>query len=95
MSADSPPVAQVVWCSQETGLGSPVVTTSPSGDVIVWDANTRLYGYDADTGAVVFAGGGSADQMESAMHYYNSVIDAGGRIAVATSNPGHLYLFHP
>jgi hypothetical protein len=89
----NPPTPQVVWCTNETtALGSPIVTTSGTGDVIVWDASTHLYGYDGDTGAKVYSG---ADTMASAMHYFNTPIDAGGRIVVATSGPGHLYVFKP
>jgi hypothetical protein len=58
-----------------------MVTTSGSGDVIVWDANAHLYGYDGDTGAKVFDGGRSP--MPSTMHYFNTPIDAGGRMVVA------------
>jgi len=86
----TPPTPQVVWCSSENGLGSPMVTTTGTGDVIVWDANTHLYGYDGDTGATVYA---SAGAMASPMHYFNTPIDAGGRIVVATTAPGRLYVF--
>ena len=88
----SPPTPTVVWCSAETNVGSPMVTTSGSGDVIVWDASTHLYGYDGDTGAKVFDG--SSFTMAAALQYFNTPIDAGGRIVVATS-PGHLYVFRP
>jgi len=87
----NPPTAQVVWCSAESSMGSPIVTSSGSGDVIVWDANTHLFGYDGDTGAKVYSG---TDTMASSMHYYATPIETGGRVAVATSGPGHLYVFH-
>lgn len=88
----SPPTARVVWCTTESGLGSPMVTTTGTGDVIVWDANTRLYGYDGDTGTKVYSG---SDTMAGGMHYFNTPIDAGGRVVIATSGPGHLYVFKP
>jgi hypothetical protein len=88
----SPPTPKVIWCSVETNLGSPMVTTSGSGDVIVWDANTHLYGYDGDTGAKVFDG--SSFTMAAAIQYFNTPIDVGGRMVVATA-PGHLYVFKP
>jgi hypothetical protein len=88
----SPPTPKVVWCSLETNLGSPMVTTSGKGDVIVWDANTHLYGYDGDTGAKVFDG--SSFAMASPLESFNTPIDAGGRMVVATS-PGHLYVYAP
>jgi hypothetical protein len=59
-----------------------MVTTNGAGDVIVWDANQHLYGYDGDTGAKVFDG--SASPMPTAMHYFNTPIDAGGRMVIAT-----------
>ena len=89
----SPVTATVVWCSMETSLGSPMVTTTGGGNVIVWDANTHLFGYDGDTGATVFDG--SSFTMASPMQYFNTPIGANGRIVVATSGPGHLYVFKP
>jgi hypothetical protein len=89
----SPPMATVVWCTTDTNLGSPMVTTTGNGDAIVWAANTALFGYDGDTGAKVFDG--STSPMASAVHYYNTPIDANGRMLVATSSPGHLYVFKP
>ncbi|MDP9002588.1 MAG: hypothetical protein M3O46_21065, partial [Myxococcota bacterium] len=88
----SPPTARVVWCTAESGMGSPIVTMTGTGDAIVWDANTHLYGYDGDTGARVYAG---PDAMASPMQYFNTPINAKGRIVVATSGPGHLYVFKP
>jgi hypothetical protein len=99
----TPPTAKVVWCVAEGGLGSPIATTTDgTGNVIVWDANTRLYGYDGDTGMKVFLGGGAGDVMAARMHKFGSPIVANGRIVIATSsdnnNPGtpeHLYVFKP
>jgi hypothetical protein len=88
----NPPTPKVIWCSAEGNLGSPMVTTNGMGDVIVWDANTHLYGYDGDTGIKVFDG--TSFTMAASMHYFNSPIDAAGRMVVATS-PGHLYMFKP
>jgi hypothetical protein len=84
------PTATVVWCSTETGLGSPMVTESGDGTALVWDASTHLYAYDGDTGAKVYSG---TDTMASPMHYFNSPIDAGGRIVVASGSPPHLNMF--
>jgi hypothetical protein len=83
----NPPTASVVWCSKSTtNLGSPIVTTTDGqSSFIVWDANNRLYGYDGDTGALVFDGAAtSSDTMPDKLHYFNAPIDAKGRIAVAT-----------
>jgi hypothetical protein len=99
----TPPTAKVVWCVAESGLGSPIVTTTGgTSNVIVWDANTRLYGYDGDTGVKVFAGGAAGDVMAARLHKFGSPIVANGRIVIATSSDGnntgtpeHLYVFKP
>jgi hypothetical protein len=85
ITAGSPPTAAVVWCAAEMGLGSPMVTTASNGDVVVWDANRRLYGYDGDTGTKVFDG--TASPLPALMHYFNSPIDAAGTMVVATLGP--------
>jgi hypothetical protein len=89
----APPAPTVVWCSTETGLGSPMVTTSGAGDVIVWNANNHLFGYSGDTGAKVFDG--TSMPMASSIDHLSSPIDANGRIVVATIAPAHLYVFKP
>ncbi|HSQ68046.1 MAG TPA: hypothetical protein VLM85_32775, partial [Polyangiaceae bacterium] len=86
ISPDKPPTASVVWCSKSSSLGSPIVTT-PDGKTsfVVWDASTRLYGYDGDTGTLVFDGDKDpGDAMPDGLHYFNAPIDASGRIVVAT-----------
>jgi hypothetical protein len=93
INATSPPTATVAWCVAETNLGSPMVTTTGNGDAIVWAASGSLFGYDGDTGAKVFDG--SKSPMASPVHYYNTPIDAQGRMVVATSGPGRLYVFKP
>ncbi len=94
-TANPAPTAAVTWCSAEANLGSPMVTTTDgTSNVVVWNASTRLYGYDGDTGTKVFTGGAAGDALANAMQYFNTPIDAGqGRIAVAT--PGRLYVFTP
>ncbi len=93
VTAGNPPTAAVAWCSDEAGLGSPMVTsTDGSSNAIVWDANDHLYGYDGDTGAKVFAGGSAGDVMGQSLQYMNTFIETNGRIAVAVQ--GRLYLFH-
>ncbi len=89
----NPPAPTVIWCSAETGLGSPMVTTASSGEVIVWNANNHLFGYDGNTGAKVFDG--TNMPMASSIDHFNAVIDTDGRIAVATIAPANLYLFKP
>lgn len=92
VSAGNPPVPKVVWCSDESNLGSPIVTTTDgSSEAIVWDANDHLWAYDGDTGAKIFDG--STTLMNNAMHIFNTPIAAKGRIAIAVD--GQLYLFTP
>jgi hypothetical protein len=83
--------AKVAWCSSETGLASPMVTTTDgASDAIVWDANDHLWAYDGDTGTKLFTG--TKTQMGTAIQGWNTPIAAGkGRIAVAVN--GALYLF--
>ncbi len=93
ISTANPPVPTVAWCSKESGLSSPIVTTTDGySSVIVWDASNRLYGYDGDTGNEVYTGGASTDQMNQSLQYFNTFIETKSRIAVAVQNK--LYLFH-
>ena len=78
------------------GCGSPFVTsTDGTNDMIVWvvgteDHNTggdqRLHGYDGDTGAVVYDGGGPNELMAGTHYYSTTGIVARGRIYVAGDN---------
>ena len=52
----------------QTGSGSPwVTTTDGTNNAIVWvvgaQGDQRLHGYNGDTGAVVYAGGGANELM--------------------------------
>ena len=78
------------------GCGSPFVTsTDGASNMIVWVVGTedhltggdqRLHGYDGNTGAVIYDGGGP-DELMAGTHYYNTTgIVAGGRIYVAGDN---------
>jgi hypothetical protein len=79
------------------GCGSPFVTsTDGTNNIIVWVAGTaqrdgnpgdqRLHGYDGDTGAVVYGGGGP-DELMAGTHSYSTIgIVARGRIYVAGDN---------
>lgn len=90
----SPPTASVVWCSKATGLGSPIATTTDGkSDFVVWDAGACLYGFDAETGAVLYDGcAAPGDALPDAMHYFNAPIATGGRVVVATTG-GHLVVY--
>ena len=64
----NPPTIVFAWNMSQTGRGSPwVTTTDGTNNVIVWVAGVqgdqRLHGYDGDTGAVIYAGGGANELM--------------------------------
>ena len=54
------------------------------------EGDNRLHGYDGDTGAVVFAGGGTGDAMASTSRFITPIV-AKGHIFVAAN--GQLYAF--
>ena len=78
------------------GCGSPFVTsTDGTNNMIVWVVGTedhvtagdqRLHGYDGDTGAVVYDGGGPNELMAGTHYYSTTGIVARGRIYVAGDN---------
>src|SRR5436189_634991 len=77
----------------QNGCGSPwVSSTDGTNNMIVWAVGTgstgdqRLHGYDGDTGAVVYAGGGANELMAGTHSYSTTGIVASGRIYVATNN---------
>jgi hypothetical protein len=65
------------------------VGTHGTNNFIVWvvgtQADQRLRGYDPDTGAVIYAGGGPNELMSS-IRQWNTGIVAGGRIYFAADN---------
>jgi hypothetical protein len=88
ITATSPPAMVSAWTVSQSGKGSPFVTsTDGSNNVVVWGigagSDQRLHGFDGDTGAVVFNGGGASELM-AATHGYQTAIAARGRIFVAT-----------
>jgi hypothetical protein len=78
------------------GCGSPFVTSTDGNDnMIVWVVGTedhqtggdqRLHGYDGDTGAVIYSGGGPNEMMAGTHYYSTTGIVARGRIYVAGDN---------
>jgi hypothetical protein len=78
------------------GCGSPFVTSTDGNDnMIVWVVGTddhrtagdqRLHGYDGETGAVVYGGGGPNELMAGTHFYSTTGIAARGRIYVAGDN---------
>jgi hypothetical protein len=88
----SPMVATTVWCSTQDDLGSPMVTTTDgTSNPIVWNADSKLYGWNGDTGAVIVDGTNTA--MSTAVQKWNTPINAHGRMAVGVN--GQLYVFTP
>jgi hypothetical protein len=86
----SPPTIANAWSVSENGLGSPFVTsTDGTNNVVVWgvgaENDQRLHGFNGDTGAVVFNGGG-ANELMAGTRRWNTGIAARGRIYVTTDN---------
>ena len=98
ITATNPPTIASGWdvTRGAGGCGSPFVTsTDGTNNMIVCVVGTedhltggdqRLHGYDGDTGAAIYDGGGPNDLM-AGTHYYNTTgIVARGRIYVAGDN---------
>ncbi len=92
ITAASPPTIVFAWSQTQSGRGSPwVTTTDGTYNTIVWVAGTgtggdqRLHGYDGDTGAVIYAGGGNNELM-TGTRQWNTGIAARGRIYFAADN---------
>ena len=95
IGATSPPTITSVWTASEGGRGSPFVTsTDGTNNAIVWgigsEGDQRLHGFDGDTGAEVFSGGGPNELMAGTRRF-NTGIAARGRIYVA--NDQRVYAF--
>ena len=88
----SPVGATTAWCSTQSGLASPMVTTTDgTANPIVWNATDRLYGWNGDTGVLIVDG--TATQMSTSIQSWNTPIAARGRIVVGVN--GQLYVFTP
>jgi hypothetical protein len=92
----SPPTTQIAWCAGTASKKSPAVSMTNAGgaDTMVWliGDDNKLRSFDGDTGAAVFAGGGTTDTM-SAVAQWQSPIFVNGR-AFAASN-SQVYAFKP
>ena len=87
------------WNASQSGRGSPwVTTTDGTNNAIVWvvgaQGDQRLHGYNGDTGAVVYAGGG-ANELMTGTRKWNSGIAARGSIYVANDNKVYTFGFPP
>jgi hypothetical protein len=90
VTATNPPMIVSAWSVGQSGRGSPwVTTTDGTSNFIVWvagvDGDQRLHGYDADTGAVIYAGGG-ANEVMSGTRQWNTGMVARGRIYFGADN---------
>jgi hypothetical protein len=85
------------WCAMNLGEGSPIVTTTDGvHDPIVWTAGAenseRLHAWDAETGALLFDGGGVGDAM-SGLRRFTTLIAVHGRVFAGADD--RLYAFAP
>src|SRR5262249_62310370 len=88
-----PGITPNVWTASQSGCSSPFVTsTDGTNNMVVWSVGAsttsdhKLHGYDGDTGAVIFACGGTNETMAGTHSYNNAGIVARGRTYVATDN---------
>jgi hypothetical protein len=86
----NPPTIVFAWSQSQSGRGSPwVTTTDGASNFIVWVAGVagdqRLHAYDADSGAVLYAGGG-ANELMTGTRQWNTGMVARGRIYFAADN---------
>jgi hypothetical protein len=89
----NPPSFSVAWCASSQGLGSPMVTTTDGqSDPIVWVVSAQgtnlLLGFDGETGALVYNGGGTT--MSEVLRW-TSAIEVNGRFFVGAT--GQMYAF--
>lgn len=90
VTATDPPTIMFAWSANQSGQGSPwVTTTDGTNNAIVWvvgaEGDHRLHGYNGDTGAVVYAGGG-ANELMTGDRKWNSGMVARGSVYVANDN---------
>ena len=90
ITAANPPTIVFAWSVGQSGRGSPwVTTTNGTNNVIVWVAGVagdqRLHGYNGDTGAPVYTGGGASELM-TGTRQWNAGMVARGRIYFGADN---------
>jgi hypothetical protein len=88
VGAASPPTMDVTWCAGPAGDGSAMVTTTDgTAETIVWHVagDRKLRGFNGETGAVVYNGGGAMEQM-AMFNKFQTPIAAKGKIYVAAGN---------
>jgi len=90
INATSPPTIALAWNISQGGRGSPwVTTTDGTNNAIVWIANVegdgKLFGYNGDTGATIFNGGGPNEIMNGTRQWNTGMV-ARGRIYFGADN---------
>jgi len=90
ITAAAPPAITMAWSASPNGQGSPIVTTSDGkAEAIVWyvgaGGDNKLRGYDADSGMLVFSGGGADEQLQAVAKFQTPIV-AKGRLFVAAAN---------
>jgi hypothetical protein len=91
----APQKMSVAWCANNQGRGSPIITSSDgTKDGLVWsfgaEGSNGLHAWDLATGAVVFAGGGSANAVTGG-HRFATVLAAKGRVVLAADGGLHAF----
>ena len=94
LSVTSPPTFSVAWCASSQGQGAPIATTTDgASNPIVWivgaQGTNELYGFDGDTGALLFNGHGTS--MTQVLRWTSPIV-AKGRLFVGAT--GRLYAFN-
>jgi hypothetical protein len=97
IAAASPPTLTTAWCAAANGRGSPIVsTTDGQANPIVWivgaEGSNRLRGYRADTGAVIFGGGGASDAMGT-VRRFQTLIAVDRHLYVAADQRVYAFVF--
>jgi len=91
----NPPAIAPAWSVTQNGQGSPwVTTTDGTSNAIVWvvgaEGDQRLHGYNGDTGAVVYAGGGTNELMTGTRKWNSGIV---ARDSIYVANDNKVYAF--
>ena len=77
----------IQWCSAFNGRGAPIITTDGESDPLVWvagaEGDNEVHGFDAITGATVFAGAETAMQ---GLRHFQTLIAANHHLYVGADN---------